>query len=243
MNLENLIGSVVRGALTGKRGKRRKGAAKYISGGSGSLLNASTLLAMAGVAWGVYETMTKKEPVYAGPGPQGGGFGPATPQGPAAAGPWTGGAMPPVPGNAVPPVPGAAAGGPPPLPNTAPDVPPDVVRLVRLVISAARADGSLSADEQATILEHARAVGAEGIVQRELASSVTLAQIVAGVTVPAQREELYTLAFAIVRGDEQVTGGERIYLAQLANQLGLDPAATARLEQAAAARIDAAAQE
>jgi uncharacterized membrane protein YebE (DUF533 family) len=101
----------------------------------------------------------------------------------------------------------------------------------------------LSGDEQQAILEHARAVGAEGIVARELQSSFTLAQIVAGVTEPRQREELYTLAFAIVRGDEQVTGGERIYLAQLANQLGLDPAATARLEQQAAARIDAAAQD
>ncbi len=221
MNIENLIGSVVRGALTGKK-KKRRGATRYLSGGSGSFLNASTLLAVAGVAWGVYETMTKKESVHAGPGPQG------QPQ-PA----W--------------PPPGAGTGAAPvtpvpPLPVTGPDVPPDVVRLVRLVISAARADGSLSGDEQQAILEHARAVGAEGIVARELQSSFTLAQIVAGVTEPRQREELYTLAFAIVRGDEQVTGGERIYLAQLASQLGLDPAATARLEQQAAAQIDTAAR-
>lgn len=224
MDLENLIGSVVRGALTGKK-KKRKGATKFLLGGSGSLINASTLLAMAGVAWGVYETMSKKEPVYAGPGPQ-----PPQPMGaPPPAGPAAG---------------APAAGGPvPPLPVTGPAVPPDVVRVVRLVISAARADGTLSDAEQAAILDHARATGAEGIVARELQSSFTLAQIVAGVTDPGQREELYTLAFAIVRGDEQVTGGERIYLAQLASQLGLDPAATARLEQQAASRIDAAAQE
>jgi uncharacterized membrane protein YebE (DUF533 family) len=214
MDIEQLIGSVVRGALTGKK-KKRRGATRYLSGGSGSFLNASTLLAMAGVAWGVYETMTKKEAVYAGPGPQ------------AQPGAWT------------PPVAGAPV---PPLPVTGPEVPPDVVRLVRLVISAARADGSLSADEQQAILEHARGAGAEAIVARELQSSFTLAQIVAGVTGQEQREELYTLAFAIVRGDEQVTGGERIYLAQLASQLGLDPAATARLEQQAAAQIDTAAR-
>jgi uncharacterized membrane protein YebE (DUF533 family) len=37
-----------------------------------------------------------------------------------------------------------------------------------------------------------------------------------------------------------VSGGERIFLAQLAHALGLDPATTARLESEAAARIDAA---
>lgn len=222
MDIESLIGSVVRGALTGKK-KKRKGVARYLSGGSGSFLNASTLLAVAGVAWGVYETMSKKEPVYAGPGPQG-------PLGP--------------PGQAPPaPQPPAAAGPVPPLPVTGPEVPPEVVRLVRLVVSAARADGTLSDAEQQAILEQARAVGAEHIVARELRSAFTLSQIVAGVTDPKQREELYTIAFAIVRGDEQVTGGERIYLAQLANQLSLDPATTGRLEQEAAARIDAAAQD
>jgi hypothetical protein len=44
-----------------------------------------------------------------------------------------------------------------------------------------------------------------------------------------------------MRADESVSGGERIFLAQLAHLLGLDPAATARLESEAAARIDDAA--
>ena len=60
-------------------------------------------------------------------------------------------------------------------------------------------------------------------------------------TDPEFKEQLYTLAFTIVRADESVTGGERIYLAQLANRLGLDAPAVARLEADAAARIDAAA--
>ena len=37
-----------------------------------------------------------------------------------------------------------------------------------------------------------------------------------------------------------MTGGERIYLAQLAHRLSLDAAAVSRLEAEAAARIDAA---
>jgi uncharacterized membrane protein YebE (DUF533 family) len=48
------------------------------------------------------------------------------------------------------------------------------------------------------------------------------------------------MAFAVVRADETVSGAERIYLAQLAHALGLDPAAAARIEKEAAARIDAA---
>jgi uncharacterized membrane protein YebE (DUF533 family) len=48
------------------------------------------------------------------------------------------------------------------------------------------------------------------------------------------------LMISAARADEAVTGGERIYLAQLANRLGLDAGAVARLEASAAARIDAA---
>ncbi len=47
------------------------------------------------------------------------------------------------------------------------------------------------------------------------------------------------LAFTIVRADETVTGAERVYLAQLAYQLGLDAATVAQLETDTAARIDA----
>ena len=55
-----------------------------------------------------------------------------------------------------------------------------------------------------------------------------------------QRGDLYTLAFAVARADETVSGGERIFLAQLAHQLGLDAAAVAELERVAVERITAA---
>jgi uncharacterized membrane protein YebE (DUF533 family) len=234
VDIEHIIGSVIKGALTGKR-KRGRGATRYLSGGKGSFLNSSTLLAMAGLAWGIYETVANKAPVYAAGGVAPPGVTPATAGTPHAS-----------------PLTSAGPTAPPPLPVTAPagppapavaDVPEDVVRLVRVAISAARADGTLTPQEESVILEHSRAAGAEAIVERELRSSFTLAQITAGVTDVTQRAELYTLAFAIARGDEQITGGERIYLAQLAHQLGLDPEAVARLEQDAAARIDAAAAE
>jgi uncharacterized membrane protein YebE (DUF533 family) len=107
------------------------------------------------------------------------------------------------------------------------------------MISAARADGELGPAERERIHAEAREVGAAALVQKELEAPRPLGELVAGVTDPELKEQLYTLAFVIVRADESVTGGERIYLAQLANQLGLDAAAVSRLESAAVARIDA----
>ena len=113
------------------------------------------------------------------------------------------------------------------------------LRIVRLAISAAYADGAVSDQERAAILEHARSAGVDSIVEQELAQPRPLAEIVAGITDDTQRATLYVLAFGIVRGDEQPSGAERIYLATLAHLLGLDPKTVQQLEQNAARRIDA----
>jgi uncharacterized membrane protein YebE (DUF533 family) len=214
---DRLIGALLQGALGGKR-KRSRGALRYLNGGRGSLINASTLMAAAGLAWGAYEAATRNRGVGGGPPPE---------PGP--------GPLPPLPGAAGA---GAAASPVPPLPGPA-EAPLDVLRMVRLTISAARADGTLAPGEQEQILAHAREVGAEQLVDYEIRNPRTLAEIAAGVSDPRAKEEMYQMAFAIVRADEAVTGAERIYLAQLAHALGLDPATTARLEGEAAARIDA----
>jgi uncharacterized membrane protein YebE (DUF533 family) len=122
-------------------------------------------------------------------------------------------------------------------------LPSDVVRIVRLAVSAARADGELSPQERALIIEHARAAGIETAVEQELAAPRPLADIVRGVTDASRQHDLYVLAFAIVRADESVSGAERIYLAQLAHQLGIDPATAARLEHTTAASIDSTTPE
>jgi uncharacterized membrane protein YebE (DUF533 family) len=200
---EDLIGALLQGAVGG-RGKKSRGAMRYLTGGRGSLINASTLLTAAGLAWGAYEAATRKG------------------EGGDSAGP-------------LPPLPGARPA------NAGSALPADMLRLVRLTIAAARADGRLSEGERAAIVDQARAVGAEAVVEQEIQSPRPLAEIVAGVGDSASREQLYLLAFAVVRADEGVTGAERIFLAQLAHALALDPQATARLESEAAARIDAAA--
>jgi uncharacterized membrane protein YebE (DUF533 family) len=215
MDAEDLLDGLIRGALGG--GRKRSYGASRVLGGTGSLVNAKTLLAAAGVAWGLYEVVSQPKPS------------------PPAAAP-----------TAVPAAPPALPRtGPPPLPSAvsaAGALPEPVLRLVRLTISAARADGNLSMEERGVILEHARAVGAEAVVAEELQRIRPLAEIVAGVSDPKLAADLYTLAFTLVRADESVTGAERIYLAQLAHQLGVDAATSGRLESEAAARIDAAAK-
>jgi uncharacterized membrane protein YebE (DUF533 family) len=127
----------------------------------------------------------------------------------------------------------------PPLPAIGSNpVSPDTMRLLRLAISAAGADGVVTDDERKAILEQARSAGVGELVESELAQPRPLREIVAGVTDANERATLYVLAFTVLRGDEQPSGAERIYLAQLANLLGLDVPEAQRLERSAAASID-----
>ena len=87
-------------------------------------------------------------------------------------------------------------------------------------------------------MERAREARLESIVETELNQTRALGDIVRGVSDPAVKKDLYVLAFAIVRADENVSGAERIYLAQLAHQLGLDPAAVQAIEIETANKID-----
>lgn len=206
----------VRGAL-GRSGRKSARRVVQVVGGKSGLLSASTLLAAAGVAWGVYETMQAQKST-AGAAPVGG-----TPP-----------SSPPMPGGVMP----AAAASPPPVPG-ATGTPPEVIRIVRLAVSAANADGAMSDTERSAILQHARDAGVEAIASDELSVRRPLGEIVAGVTADAETRDLYMLAFAIVRADEGVSGAERIYLAQLAHALGLTPEIAGAIERDTAAAIDA----
>lgn len=213
MDAEDILDGLLRGALGG-RGKRSRGTRRAV-GRRGSLINAGTLLAAAGVAWGAYEAWQ---------GQRGGGTPP-------------GGAPP-----SAPPIPGRTGEDTvPPLPDTTPALSEPVLRLVRLMVSAAGADGHLGPKEREHILAEARRSGAEDVVTQELGSPAPLTDIVGDVTDPELKKQLYTLAFSVVRADETVTGGERIYLAGLAHQLRLPASEVSRLEAEAATSIDAAA--
>jgi uncharacterized membrane protein YebE (DUF533 family) len=131
----------------------------------------------------------------------------------------------------------------PPLPNVAsadsPQISADAMRLIRLAVSAANADGVMNEKERAAVVQQAQAAGVGDIVDRELEQRRPLAEIVAGVTDPTERGTLYVLAFTVLRADEQLNGAERIYLAQLAHLLNLDRATVERLEKDTGERIDA----
>jgi uncharacterized membrane protein YebE (DUF533 family) len=93
--------------------------------------------------------------------------------------------------------------------------------------------------ERDAILERARAVGLVDVVEREVGQPMPLREIVAGVTDTGEAATLYVLAFAILRADEAVQPTERVFLAQLANLLRLDPSTVESLERDTGARIDA----
>jgi uncharacterized membrane protein YebE (DUF533 family) len=179
----------------------------------GSLLsNPNVLLTAAGMAWGIFETLQQGDTAGAAP-------------------------------TATPPASSAAGTSPlPPLPVVdSPSAPmsDQALQIVRLAISAAHADGSVSDQERNAILDQARIAGVERIMEQELTQPRPLAEIVAGVTDDTHRGTLYVLAFSILRGDEQPSGAERIYLAKLAHLLGLDPKTVQQLEHNAGKRIDA----
>jgi len=213
MDEHMLLEGVLRGVFGG-RGKRSRKALRYLTGRrGGSFVTPNTLLTAAGVAWGIFETLQNQKAGQGSPVPAG-------TTGPSGASTSTAGPVPPLPdvGGAV--------------------VPVDALRMIRLAISAGSADGSLGEKERAAIGEQARAAGAGHLIEQELQQRRPLAGIVAGVSNPAERATLYVLAFGIIRADEAVSGAERIYLAQLAHLLGLDPETVTRLEHEASTRID-----
>ena len=214
MDESMLLNGVLR-AVLGGRGRRRRSrrAMNYLTGGGrGSFwTNPSTLLTAAGMAWGIFETMQQS-----GTFGSGGSVGSGGSEGLGSA--------------------GSQGSGPTGLPST---VSPEALRIVRLAISSAYADGSVSDSERAAILDHAKTAGVGEIVEAEMQQPRPLAEIVSGISDAAQRATMYVLAYSMVRGDEQPTGAERIYLAQLANLLGLDVATVQQLEDKAAHRIDA----
>lgn len=245
MHAGNLIETVLSGVI-GVRRKRSHRALGFLTGrGSGFWSSPQTLLTAAGVAWGIFETLQNKtgaptdgsSPAPAGAGPVGvssaGQWGDVN-IGSANAAPATDVVPPPLPQTGAAPA-ATAAGGATSTTATS----PDALRIVRLAISAAHADGSMNDRERAAVAKQAIDAGVGDIVERELQSPRPLAEILTGVADEATAATLYVLAFTILRADEQVTGAERIYLAQLANLLHLDAATVVALEKDTGERIDA----
>ena len=214
-NPADVLSIVLRGTLGRSGRKRARRATRFLTGNRG-FLSTSALIGMAGVAWGIYDTL-KGQNASAVPG---------VPQVPSV--PEAGfGTVPSVPVASAPALQGAFEAALDP-----------VARVIRLAVSAAKADGTLADSERELIMARAREAGLESVVEAELGQTRPLADIVRGVTDPQMKKDLYVLAFTIVRADEAVSGAERIYLAQLAHQLGLEAASVTSLEAETSANID-----
>jgi uncharacterized membrane protein YebE (DUF533 family) len=240
--MDHLVNDILRGVLGGRR-KQSKKALRFITRDiprgvtRGVMRNPSALLGIAGVAWGIFETLqNQNQGGTAVPGGQaagGGGLHAGNAVGTGAVNaPANTPANAPVP--PLPPLPGAAA-----TPGAAAPPDADTLRLVRLAVSAGNADGAMNEKERAAVVGQLTAAGAADLLARELAQPRPLPEILAGVDDQADKATLYVLAFTILRADEQINGAERIYLAQLAHLLGLAPTLVATLEKDTGERIDA----
>lgn len=211
----DLFVNAILSGILGSRGKKARNATRYLTGRrkGGVMSNPATMLTAAGLAWGVIETLERQN--------------------------RTEGAEPAGPGSPAPPP--AVRPAVPERDTAMQDETTDAaaLRLLRLAVSAAVADGAMNDAERAAIVQQATAHGLGEVVDRELAHPRPLAEVVSGVTTREEAATLYVLAFTILRADEQVSGAERIYLARLAQVLKLDPATVQSLEVDTGARIDA----
>lgn len=101
--------------------------------------------------------------------------------------------------------------------------------MIRAMIQAAKCDGEIDADEQATIMAHLKDADADEIayVKEQLAAPLDIQGLAAdaGAGVKAQ---VYSAALMAIRVD---TEAESAYLRNLAAALGLDPAHVAQIHQ------------
>jgi tellurite resistance protein len=259
MHTGNLVNMVLLSVLGGRQ-KRGRRARRYLTGRGSFWSNPSTIMTAAGVAWGLFETLQQQSgtrgetaagaPTATAPPGRPASTAPAgtpAPSSATAGAPASAGA----PGGepAVPEIPVDTPAAPAETPASAPAVAAapaasaavdeDAIRIVRLAVSAAFADGVVNEHERAAILQQARDAGIGTEVEAELRARRPLREIVAGVTEQTHKVTLYVLAFTILRADEQLSGAERIYLAQLAHLLGLDPQEVQALEKDVGERIDA----
>ncbi len=248
MDPERLIGELIGGFLGGKKKRRRGGFGLSGVGrhaarrAGGSLLNAGTLLTVGGLIWGALETMQGSATAERAPG-----TGDRASDGSAnvqhGTAPGTVPPPPPVPDSSPRGVMSGASGPavvPPPLPIPGtsltavpppPPLPTALLPLIQLAVSAARADGELSDEEIALIRDRADTLGAAALVDAELQARRPLDSIASAFVSPQQREVAYAVAYAVVRGQDGISPGERMYLTQLQRLLALPHDIVDRIER------------
>lgn len=143
----------------------------------------------------------------------------------------------PVMGGSAPPPPPMRSSNPPPPPSAAvaaavlTPAQQDAMNVIRVMIAAAQADGSIDAEERDAILGRARDGGLDAeslaVLERELATPVDLDRLLA-TSRDALAPDFYAAALVAIRVD---TPAERAWLDSLAQRTGLDDAARTAIRQ------------
>ncbi|MBP0437682.1 DUF533 domain-containing protein [Tianweitania sediminis] len=102
--------------------------------------------------------------------------------------------------------------------------------LLRAMIAAAHADGTISAEERYRIMGHAEDADDRRVLERELASPRALPELLAQVKDRETAEEFYLASSAAVDGGSDAN---RLYLSRLREQLGLDEKVAAEIDSLA----------
>ncbi|BBO77174.1 hypothetical protein DSCW_45910 [Desulfosarcina widdelii] len=216
-NAERLLGGLIRSSTRGSRG------------GLGGLVSSGAALGALGVAMEAFEHFVSK-PKNVGTPPAVPGSPPSMPGAPQPPPPTPGGpsSSPP-----PPPMPGQAAAPPPLSPSSgkAPDN-ADAVLLIRAMIAAANADGTIDETERNAILERLRTVDLspeeQAFVTQELFSPADLDTIVAGVHSSELARQVYAVSLMAIEVD---TDRERQYMQNLANRMNLDGQTVEQIER------------
>ncbi len=219
-NAEQLLGKVLSGVM-GAGSSHRKGKNSLL----GSLASGGGLMTAIGLGIGAYEILKEKK--QSQPTPPGY---PAQPPPPPSAPAWGGSTMPPPP----PPPPLSAA--PPPPVAAASASPKDTqelaIRMIRVMIAAAHADGTFDEEEEKAVLARLRATDLSQeermFILDELHQPKTLAELTAGISDPSTAKTMYMLAASAIAIDSP---GERAWLDNLAASLSISKAVQAFIEE------------
>jgi uncharacterized membrane protein YebE (DUF533 family) len=228
IDAERLLGSLVQNAMGGKkrrRKKRRRSSSMLSPGAKGGLA-----LGALGVAFGVFEHLSKQQ---AGSGSASGMTGaplPSLPQGAGGSAP-----LPPLPSTGATP---QASAPLPPVPSPAPPTPDaagakqnEALLLVRAMIAAANADHEVDDEERRRIVQSLEESGLgqdeRQFVLAEIEAPMDLTTLAAQANTPDLAAQVYLASLMAIDVD---TRAEEKYLERLAERLGLDAARVSELE-------------
>ena len=201
-NAEKLLGRIVKETLGGRSSQNTKSRGLF-----DSLASGQGLMTIVGLGVGAFEILKEQK-------------------GKSSSGSLSAGTPPSIPANSKPP-----ASPPPPLPEEKqhrPPIPPVpavneeravsnedlALRLIRVMIAAAHADGSLDEAEEKAKLDSEEKM----FLIQELHQPKSLAELTNGIVDPAMAQTMYMLATATIEID---TEAERNWLDELGDQLGI----------------------